>query len=100
MSEPPEPESWLRRVEHRGTKKQQQKTALSAASFLIFLDHFESLLTRISFGEKQAGEASVPLLLLHEERGGALAHNFQSWIFAKANSKIVFRQANLASIAE
>ena len=74
-------------------RKQQQKTALNAASFLIFLDHFESLLTRISFGEKQAGEASVfpcfSSCMKREE--GALAHNFQNWIFAKANSKIIFR---------
>ena len=87
---PREPESWLRRG---GTprNKAAAETASKAASFLIFLDHFESLLARISFGQKQAGEASIPLLLLRERKRGALAHNLQNWTFAKANSKVIFR---------
>ena len=87
---PREPESWLRRG---GTprNKAAAETASKAASFLIFLDHFESLLARISFGQKQAGEASVPLLLLRERKRGALAYNLQNWTFVKANSKIIFR---------
>ena len=32
--------------------KAAAETASGAASFLIFLDHFESLLARISFGQK------------------------------------------------
>ena len=48
---PWESESWLRRG---GTprNKAAAETASDAVSFLIFLDHFESLLARISFGQK------------------------------------------------